>query len=83
MKTAQHRSRRPPASIDGPIGRQHHIKGLFDAELKNTTMLSAFGPRPGLATYYTRTRQLVIGREGAQLRLKPPVAPPPPPRGLL
>ena len=57
---------------------QRHIMGLFDAELKNTTVLS-IGHRPDLAVYHTRTLQLVHGRDGARLRLKPIVLPPPPP----
>ena len=64
---------------------QHHIMGLFDAELKNTTVLS-IGHRPDLAAYHTRTLQLVHGRDGARLKLKPivtPPVPPPPPRGWL
>jgi vitamin B12/bleomycin/antimicrobial peptide transport system ATP-binding/permease protein len=56
---------------------QRHIMGLFDAELKNTTVLS-IGHRPDLAVYHTRTLQLVHGRDGARLRLKPIVLPPPP-----
>ena len=60
---------------------QRHIMGLFDAELKNTTVLS-IGHRPDLAVYHTRTLQLLHGREGARLTLKPPIVPPPPPRWL-
>ena len=64
---------------------QHHIMGLFDAELKNPTLLS-IGHRPDLAAYHTRTLQLVHGRDGARLKLKPivtPPVPPPPPRRWL
>jgi vitamin B12/bleomycin/antimicrobial peptide transport system ATP-binding/permease protein len=57
---------------------QRHIMGLFDAELKSTTVLS-IGHRPDLAAYHTRTLQLIHGREGARLRLKPSVTAPPPP----
>lgn len=60
---------------------QRHIMGLFDDELKNTTVLS-IGHRPDLAVYHTRTLQLIHGREGARLRLKPSIVPPPP-RGWL
>lgn len=49
---------------------QHHIMGLFDAELKGTTVLS-IGHRPDLAAYHTRTLQLVRGRHGARLTSKP------------
>jgi len=49
---------------------QHHIMGLFDAELKGTTVLS-IGHRPDLAVYHTRTLQLVHGRNGARLIVKP------------
>jgi putative ATP-binding cassette transporter len=58
---------------------QRHIMGLFDAELKNTTVLS-IAHRPDLAAYHTRTLQLVHGRDGVRLRLKPFVAQPPPRR---
>jgi putative ATP-binding cassette transporter len=51
--------------------------GLFNDELKNTTVLS-IGHRPDLAAYHTRTLQLVHGVNGDRLRLKPPVTPPPP-----
>ena len=40
---------------------QRHVMGLFDAELKDTTVLS-IGHRPDLAVYHTRTLQLVHGR---------------------
>ena len=60
---------------------QRHIMGLFDAELRNTTVLS-IGHRPDLAAYHTRTLQLVHGRDGVRLRLKPFVAQPPPRRWL-
>src|ERR1019366_4138559 len=56
---------------------QRHVMSLFDAELKNTTVLS-IGHRPDLAVFHTRTLQLVHGREGDRLKLKPPLAPPPP-----
>jgi putative ATP-binding cassette transporter len=52
---------------------------LFDGELKNTTVLS-IGHRPDLAAYHTRTLQLVHGRDGARLRLKPTVVPSSPKR---
>ncbi len=55
---------------------QRHIMGLFDDELKSTTVLS-IGHRPDLAIYHRRTLQLVHGRDGARLKLKPPVVPPP------
>ena len=57
---------------------QRHIMGLFDEELKNATLLS-IGHRPDLAVYHTRTLQLVHGREGARLKLKPTTIPPPRP----
>ncbi|MDP1749129.1 MAG: ABC transporter ATP-binding protein/permease [Reyranella sp.] len=60
---------------------QRHIMGLFDDELKNTTVLS-IGHRPDLAVYHTRTLQLIHGREGARLTLKPSIIPPPPRRWL-
>lgn len=60
---------------------QRHIMGLFDDELKATTVLS-IGHRPDLAVYHTRTLQLIHGREGARLRLKPSIVPPPPRRWL-
>ncbi len=60
---------------------QRHIMGLFDDELKNTTVLS-IGHRPDLAVYHTRTLQLIHGREGARLKLKPSIIPPPPRRWL-
>jgi putative ATP-binding cassette transporter len=53
---------------------QHHLMTLFDGELKNTTVLS-IGHRPDLAAYHTRTLQLVHGRHGERLKLKPPRAP--------
>src|SRR5450759_4192233 len=56
---------------------QRHVMSLFDGELKNTTVMS-IGHRPDLAAYHTRTLQLVHGREGDRLKLKPPPAPPPP-----
>ena len=56
---------------------QSRVMGLFDAELKNTTVLS-IGHRPDLAAYHTRTLQLVHGVNGDRLRLKPAPAPPPP-----
>ena len=52
---------------------QGRVMGLFNAELKNTTVLS-IGHRPDLAAYHTRTLQLVHGRDGDRLRIKPPVA---------
>ena len=60
---------------------QRRVMGLFDDELKNTTVLS-IGHRPDLAVYHTRTLQLVHGRDGDRLKLKPPPAPPPPRRWL-
>jgi ABC-type uncharacterized transport system fused permease/ATPase subunit len=44
---------------------------------KDTTVLS-IGYRPDLAAYHTRTLQLVHGRDGERLKLKPP----PPPHWL-
>ena len=63
---------------------QGRVMGLFIDELKNTTVLS-IGHRPDLAVYHTRTLQLVHGRDGDRLRLKPDAAPPSPrpPRRLL
>ena len=58
---------------------QHRIMGLFEAELKDATVLS-IGHRPDLAVYHTRTLELVHGREGARLRLKET---PPPPRPIV
>lgn len=58
---------------------QRHIMGLFDDELKGSAVLS-IAHRPDLAAYYTRTLQLIHGREGARLRLKPTSVPLPPPR---
>jgi len=55
---------------------QRHVMSLFDNELKNTTVLS-IGHRPDLAPYHTRTLQLVHGRDGDRLKLKPPLVPPP------
>ena len=54
---------------------QGRVMGLFEDELKNTTVLS-IGHRPDLAAYHTRTLQLVHGRDGDRLRLKPDAAPP-------
>ena len=54
-----------------------HVMSLFDDELKSSTVLS-IGHRPDLAAYHTRTLQLVHGREGDRLKLKPPPALPPP-----
>ena len=54
---------------------------LFDTERKNTTVMS-IGHRPDLAAYHTRTLQLIHGRDGDRLKLKPPPAPPPPPHWL-
>ena len=56
---------------------QRHVMSLFDGELKDTTVMS-IGHRPDLAAYHTRTLQLVHGRDGDRLKLKPPPAPPPP-----
>jgi putative ATP-binding cassette transporter len=56
---------------------QARVMGLFNEELKNTTVLS-IGHRPDLAAYHTRTLQLIHGNNGDQLRIKPPAAPPPP-----
>ena len=56
---------------------QRRVMGLFDAELKSSTVLS-IGHRPDLAAYCTRTLQLVHGRDGERLRIKPPVVPPAP-----
>jgi putative ATP-binding cassette transporter len=52
---------------------QRRIMELFDAELKNTTVLS-IGHRPDLAVYHTRTLELARGHEGARLVLKPSVS---------
>src|SRR5664279_708780 len=60
---------------------QRRVMALFDDELKQTTVLS-IGHRPDLAVYHTRTLQLVHGRDGDRLKLKPPPAPPPPRRWL-
>jgi putative ATP-binding cassette transporter len=60
---------------------QRHVMSLFEAELKNATLLS-IGHRPDLAAYHTRTLQLVHGRDGDRLRLKPQAAPPQSPRWL-
>jgi putative ATP-binding cassette transporter len=54
---------------------QRRIMSLFDDELKNATLLS-IGHRPDLAVYHNRTLQLIHGREGARLRLKPTSVPP-------
>jgi putative ATP-binding cassette transporter len=54
---------------------QRHIMGLFDKELKGTTVLS-IGHRPDLAAYHTRTLQLVHGSDGVRLKLKSTSAPP-------
>jgi putative ATP-binding cassette transporter len=51
---------------------QRHVMSLFDDELKNATVLS-IGHRPDLAAYHSRTIQLVHAREGASLRIKPPI----------
>jgi putative ATP-binding cassette transporter len=56
---------------------QRHLMGLFDAELKATTVLS-IGHRPDLAAYHSRTLQLVHGHDGERLKIKPPAALPPP-----
>jgi len=56
---------------------QGRVMGLFRNELKNTTVLSV-GHRPDLAAYHTRTLQLVHGRDGDRLRLKPEASLPPP-----
>jgi putative ATP-binding cassette transporter len=50
---------------------QRHIMGLFDDELKGTTVLS-IGHRPDLASYHARTLALVHGTDGARLKLKSP-----------
>jgi putative ATP-binding cassette transporter len=55
---------------------QRHVMELFDAELKATTVLS-IGHRPDLAAYHTRTLQLVHGRDGERLKIRPPPASPP------
>jgi len=55
---------------------QDRVMGLFNDELKNTTVLS-IGHRPDLAAYHTRTLQLVHGVNGDRLRLKADVVPPP------
>lgn len=54
---------------------QRRVMGLFDGELRHTTVLS-IGHRPDLAAYHTRTLQLVHGRDGDRLMLKPSPVPP-------
>jgi vitamin B12/bleomycin/antimicrobial peptide transport system ATP-binding/permease protein len=61
---------------------QRRVMSLFKDELKNTTVLS-IAHRPDLADYHTRTLQLVHGRTGDRLRLKPALATPPPPQHWL
>ena len=53
---------------------QHRIMGLFETELKGTTVLS-IGHRPDLAVYHTRVLQLVPGQKGARLVANRPEAP--------
>lgn len=48
---------------------QHRVLSLFDNELKASTLLS-IGHRPDLATYHTRTLQLVHDHDGARLKIK-------------
>ena len=55
---------------------QRRVMSLFNEELKTTTVLS-IAHRPDLADYHTRTLQLVHGRDGDRLKLKPLPAPPP------
>ena len=50
---------------------QHQVMTLFDDELKDTTVLS-IGNRPDLATYHTRTLQLIHDVHGERLRIKRP-----------
>ena len=54
------------AALD--VESQRRIMGLFDAELKETTVLS-IGHRPDLADYHTRTLQLLDGRLVAQSQI--------------
>jgi len=60
---------------------QARVMGLFNDELKDTTLLS-IGHRPDLAVYHTRTLQLIHGHDGDRLRIKPPAELPPPPHWL-
>ncbi len=67
------------SALDGES--QHRVMTLFDEELKDSTLLS-IGHRPDLAAYHKRTLQLVYDANGERLRIKPRVAPKPPPRWL-
>jgi putative ATP-binding cassette transporter len=58
---------------------QHRVMTLFSEELKDTTLLS-IGHRPDLATYHTRTLQLIHDADGDRLRIKPRAAAPARPR---
>ncbi len=49
---------------------QHRVMTLFNDELKDTTVLS-IGHRPDLATYHTRTLQIIHDSGGDRLKLKP------------
>ncbi len=57
-------------------GSQANVMGLFNAELKNTTVMS-IGHRPDLAAYHTRTLQIIHGQNGDRLSIKPPAVLPP------
>ena len=57
-------------------GSQANVMGLFNAELKNTTVMS-IGHRPDLAAYHTRTLQIIHGQNGDRLSIKPPAVPAP------
>ena len=49
---------------------QHRVMTLFAEELKDTTLLS-IAHRPDLATYHTRTLQIMHDPDGERLRVKP------------
>lgn len=55
---------------------QHRVMTLFAEELKDTTLLS-IAHRPDLATYHTRTLQIIHDPDGERLRVKPRSAAPP------
>ncbi len=57
-------------------GSQANVMGLFNAELKDTTVMS-IGHRPDLAAYHTRTLQIIHGQNGDRLSIKPPAVLPP------
>lgn len=58
---------------------QDRVMSMFDDELKDSTLLS-IGHRPDLATYHTRTLQLVHDRSGDRLKFKPSGSAAPPSR---